>query len=156
MKLDADKIISRSFWILRDDSVTSVIFNKPPLKAFRCAESLKDLSVRSSLPRNLSNQLTGTSPCNRTVCRTCPHVNSRYTITTPKGRVNITGHFFCITNNVMYCLTRIKCSCTVYIGATGRRLANRFAGMSSTGEMTGLFLLTSTRPFTRLRTRRLR
>ena len=101
MNLDACKIISRNFRILRDDSTTGNIFDKPPLKAFMRAKNLKDLAVRSSLPRNLPNQPTGTFPCNKTVCRTCPHVNSSATFTTPKGHVNITGHFSrCITDKV--------------------------------------------------------
>ena len=73
--LVAVNIISRIFRILHEDSRTANIFNKPPLKAFRRAENLKDLLVRSSLPQNPSNQPPGTFPCYRTVCRTCPHVN---------------------------------------------------------------------------------
>ena len=51
--LVARKIISRNFQILREDSTTNNIFNKPPLKAFRLAKNLKDLLVRSRLARNL-------------------------------------------------------------------------------------------------------
>ena len=54
------KIISRNFRILCEDSRTSKIFNKPPLKAFRRAKNLKGLSVRNSLPRNLPHQSPGT------------------------------------------------------------------------------------------------
>ena len=124
--LVVEKIISRNFRILREDSRTSKIFNKPPLKAFRRAKNLKDLLVRNSLPRNLPHQSPGTFPCNRTVCRTCPHVNSSSTIATPKGHVYITGHFSCITEHVVYCLSCTKCPSIVYIGETGRRLVNRF------------------------------
>ena len=60
------------------------------------------------------------------VCRTCPHVNSSSTITTPKGHVYITGHFSCITEHVVYCLSCTKCPSIVYIGETGRRLADCF------------------------------
>ena len=49
-----------------------------------------------------------------------PNVNSSNTITTPKGHVNITGHYTCTAENVVYCLTY------VYIGETGRRMADRF------------------------------
>ena len=120
------KIVSRNFRILPEDSTTRNIFNKPQLKAFRRAKNLKDLLVRSSLPRNLPDQSRGTFPCKRTVCRTCPHVNSSSTITTPKGHVNITGHFSCITENAVYCLSCTKCLSAVYIGETGRRLADPF------------------------------
>ena len=79
--LVAVKIISRNFRILHEDSTTANIFNKPPLKAFRRAKNLKDLLVRTSLPKHPSKQLPGTFPCNRTVCRTCPHVNLSPSIT---------------------------------------------------------------------------
>ena len=125
-KLVVEKIISRNFRILNEDSRTSKIFDKPPLKAFSRAKNLKDLQVRNSLPRNLPHQSPGTFPCNSTICRTCPHVNSSSTITTPKGHVYITGHFSCITENVVYCLSCTKCPSIVYIGETGRRLADRF------------------------------
>ena len=124
--LAVEKIISRNFQILREDSRTSKIFNKPPLNAFRRAKNLKDLLVRNSLPQNLPHQSPGTFPCNRTVCRTCPHVNSSSAIVTPKGHVYITGHFSCITELVVYCLSCTKCPSIVYIGETGRRLADRF------------------------------
>ena len=107
--LVVEKIISRNFRIRREHNRTSKIFIKPPLKALRRAKNLKDLLVRISLPRNLPHQSLGTFPCNRTVCRTCPYVNSSSTITTPKGHVYIT-----------------KCPSIVYIGETGRRLADRF------------------------------
>ena len=48
MNLDAGKIISTNFRILRDDSTTNNIFNKPLPKAFRRTKNLKDLLVRSS------------------------------------------------------------------------------------------------------------
>ena len=120
-------MISRNFWILREDSRTSKIFNKPPLKTFRRAKNLKGLLViRNSLPPNLPHQSPGTFACNRTVYRTCPHVNSSSTITTPKEHVYITGHFSCITEQVVYCLSCTKSPSIVYIGETGRRLADRF------------------------------
>ena len=122
--LVAEKIISRKF--SRGYSATRNIFNKPPLKAFRRTKNLKDLLLRSSLLRNLPQQPPGTLSCNRTVCRTCPHVNSSSTITTPKRHVNITEHFSCITEHMVYCLSCTKCPSTVYIGETRRRLADRF------------------------------
>ena len=104
-----------------EDSTTSNLFNKPPLKAFRRTKNLNDLLVRSSLPRNLPHQSPG-----RIVSCTCPHVNSSSIITKSKGHVDITVHFSCITENVVYCLSYNKCPSTVYIGETGRRLADHF------------------------------
>ena len=86
----------------------------------------RNLVAGKIIRRNLPDQLPGTFPCNRTSCRTCSHVNSSSTITTPKGHVNITGHFSCITENVVYCLSCTKCLSAVYIGETGRRLADPF------------------------------
>ncbi len=88
MNQDACKIISGNFKILHDDNTINNIFRKPPLIAFRRAKNLKDLYVRSSLPQDPPNHPTSTFPCNRTGCRTCPHVNSSNTIATPKGHVN--------------------------------------------------------------------
>ena len=82
--LIAEKIISRNFRILREDSMTRNIFNKPPPKAFRRAKNLKDLLVRSSLTRNPPQQSQGTFLCNRPVCRRSPHVNSSSIVTAPK------------------------------------------------------------------------
>ena len=96
------------------------------LKAFRRAKNLKDLRLRNSLPGNLPHQSPGTFPCNRTVRRTCPNVNSSSTITTPKGMFYITGHFSCITEQVVHCLSYTKCPSIVSIWETGCRLADRF------------------------------
>ena len=96
--------------------MTRNIFNKPPLKAFRHAKNLKDLLV--SLPQNLPALVTGPFA-------TRPYVNSS-TITTPKRHVNIKGHFSCITEHVVYCLSCTKCPLTVYIGETGCRSVDRF------------------------------
>ena len=114
--LVAQKTISRNFQIVCEDSMTRNIFNKPPLKAFRHAKNLKDLLV--SLPQNLPALVTGPFA-------TRPHVNSS-TITTPKRHVNIKGHFSCITEHVVYCLSCTKCPLTVYIGETGCRSVDRF------------------------------
>ena len=48
MNLDASKIISTNFRILRDDSTTNNIFDKPLPRAFRRTKNLKYLLVRSS------------------------------------------------------------------------------------------------------------
>ena len=144
--LVAQKTISRNFQIVCEDSMTRNIFNKPPLKAFRHAKNLKDLLV--SLPQNLPQQSPGTFPCNRTVCRRSPRVNSSSIITTPKRHVNITTHFSCITEHVVYCL-----SCTVSIDSVfwGDCSFENTAEMSSTGGMTFRYLPTSIQQITHWR-----
>ena len=112
VKLDASKIISRNFRSLRDDSTTRNILNKLPLKAYGRSKNLRDLLVRSSLPRNLPNQPTGAFPCNRTVCFSCHHVNSS-TTRDAQGTSLHHGTFFSgITDSVVYYLTYIKCPST--------------------------------------------
>ena len=107
MNLVAEKIISRKFRTFREDSTTRNIFHKPPLKAFRRAKNLKDLLHRSSLLRNLPQQPPGTLPCNRTVCRTCPHVNSSSTITTQNDMLT-SRNIFPASRNTWFiaCLAR--------------------------------------------------
>ena len=51
------------------------------------------------------NDQPGTFTCKRTRCKTCP--------------------FICISTNVIYCITCTLCK-KIYIGETGRRLADRF------------------------------
>ena len=47
-------------------------------------------------------------------------------ITTPKGVIKITGHVTCTSESLIYCISCRKCPTAVYIGETGRRLADRF------------------------------
>ena len=40
--------------------------------------------------------------------------------------MKIKGHFTCISENIICCISYRKCPKSVYIGETGRRLADRF------------------------------
>ena len=68
----------------------------------------------------------GTFPCRRTICRTCPHITEATSIPAPGGHIKITGHFTCISENIIYCISCRKCPKAVYIRETGRRMADRF------------------------------
>ena len=104
----------------------SVIFPQPPLEAYRRAQNLRDLLVHSDFPLDQPAQ-PGTFPCKRTICRTCPHINQSTSIPSPGGHIKIiTRHFTCTSDNVIYCISCRKCPETVYVGETGRRLADRF------------------------------
>ena len=46
-------------------------------------------------------------------------------ISGPNRSVKVTDHFTCISTNVIYCITCTLCK-KIYIGETGRRLADRF------------------------------
>ena len=119
-------ILSRNYNILTNDDSTRVIFSQPPLKAYRRAKNLRDLLVHSDFPPDQPAQQPGTFTCNRTICRTCPHINQSTSIPSPGGQIKITGHFTCTSENVIYCISCRKCPRAVYIGETGRRLADRF------------------------------
>ena len=120
------KILSRNYNILTNDDSTRVIFSQPPLKAYRRAKNLRDLLVHSDFPPAQPAQRLGTFPCKRTICRTCAHINQTTSIPSPGGQIKITGHFTCTSDNVIYCISCRKCPRAVYIGDTGRRLADRF------------------------------
>ena len=61
----------------------------------------------------------------RTRCKTCPFISNTVNISGPNRSVKVTDHFTCISSNVIYCITCTLCK-KIYIGETGRRLADRF------------------------------
>ena len=61
----------------------------------------------------------------RTRCKTCPFISNTVKISGPNRSVKVTDNFTCISTNVIYCITCALCK-KVYIGETGRRLADRF------------------------------
>ena len=120
------KILSRNYNILTNDDSTRVIFPQPPLKVYTRAKNLRDLLVHSDFPPAQPAQQPGTFPYKRTICRTCAHINQSTSIPSPGGQIKITGHFTCTSDNVIYCISCRKCPRAVYIGETGRGLADRF------------------------------
>ena len=63
---------------------------------------------------------------NEPICRTCSHIIQSTSLSSPGGQIKITRNFTCASDNVIYCISCRKCPGTVYIGETGRRLADRF------------------------------
>ena len=64
--------------------------------------------------------------CICTRCKTCPYISNTVEISGPNRSVKVTDHFTCISTNVIYnCITCTLCR-KIYIGETGRRLADRF------------------------------
>ena len=61
----------------------------------------------------------------RTRCKTCPFISNMVKISGPNRSAKISDHFTCISANVIYCITCTLCK-KIYIGETGRRLADRF------------------------------
>ena len=50
-------------------------FSQPPLKAYRQARNVRDLSIHSDLSPDYAWLLPRTFPCERTICRTCSRIN---------------------------------------------------------------------------------
>ena len=86
------------------------------------ATNLGNFLVRSTFKFN--NQ-PGTLTCKRKRCKTCPFISNTVQISGPNRSVKVTDHFTCISTNVIYCISCTICK-KIYIGETGRRLADRF------------------------------
>ena len=85
---------------------------------------LKFLRIKFLTAFKSDNQ-PGTFKCTRTRCKTCPFISNMVKISGPNRSAKITDHFTCISANVIYCITCTLCK-KIYIGETGRRLADRF------------------------------
>ena len=90
--------------------------------------SINDQGLSTSVhykPTDSHNYLLHSSSHQRTQCKTCPFVSNTVKISGPNRSVKVTDHFTCISTNVIYCITCTLCK-KIYIGETGRRLADRF------------------------------
>ena len=115
-------VILKNFKILSNDPETKHIFSLPPLISFKRDKNLGNFLVRSAFK---FNNKPGTFTCKRTRCKTCPFISNTVNISGPNRSVKVTDHFTCISSNVIYCITCTLCK-KIYIGETGRRLADRF------------------------------
>ena len=78
--LVAEKIITRNFRILREDSTTRNIFNKQPLKAFRRAKNLKGSASQRQPTSEPATAITGTFPCDQVTGPFAAHSPCKYII----------------------------------------------------------------------------
>ena len=67
----------------------------------------------------------GTFPCGRSQCNTCTHTNASPRINKPGGYITINSKYSFISYNVLYAIKCHTCN-KIYIGQTGRRLADHF------------------------------
>lgn len=117
------KVVKHHFKDLQTDEVVGHVFKDQPMIAYRKDKNLKDLLVRARIPGSI--EIGGTSKCNRSRCLTCHHVNSDKTVVGPKGIFNVNSNFTCTSAGVVYCIVCNRCG-ELYVGETGRRLADRF------------------------------
>ena len=120
--LAVKNVILKNFKILRNDPETQHIFSLPPLISFKRDKNIGNFLVRSAFK---SDNQPGTFKCTRTRCKTCPFISNMVKISGPNRSAKISDHFTCISANVIYCITCTLCK-KIYIGETGRRLADRF------------------------------
>ena len=115
-------VILKNFKILRNDPETKHMFSLLPLISFKCNKNLGNFLVRSAFK---FNDQPKTFTCKRTRCKTCPFLSNTVKISGPNRSVKVIDYFTCIKTNVIYCITCTLCK-KIYIGETGRRLADRF------------------------------
>ena len=111
-----------NFKLLQHDPTTAEIFAQPLLISYKRNKNLSNFLVKSTLK---SDHQPGTFKCARVRCRTCPFISNANKISGPKRTIAITDHFWCISTNLIYCITCTLCK-KIYIGETGRRLGDRF------------------------------
>ena len=99
---------------------------------FKRDKNLGNFLVRSAF--RCSNQ-PRTFTCKRTRCKSssCPFISNTVKISGTKRSVKVADHFTCISTIVIYCITYTLCK-KIYIGETGRRLADRFREHLRDGE----------------------
>ena len=86
------EIAKRNWNFLQSKERLSLIFNKPPLVAYRRPKSLRDRLVRSRFvnetPQNLIPK--GCRACERTKCSWCKKINQTTTFTSPNNNKTFT------------------------------------------------------------------
>ena len=86
------EIAKRNWNFLKSKERLSLIFNKPPLFAYRRPKSLRDRLVRSRFvsetPQNLIPK--GCRACERTKCSWCKEINQTTTFTGPNNKKTFT------------------------------------------------------------------
>ena len=90
--------------------------------------NLKDILIKGTLEDN--QQPRGTTPCGKTRCKTCDHIQLGNTIKKDQERYQIRGSFTCLSRNVIYLLTCSICEKRC-IGETEQTLNGRCRGHES-------------------------
>ena len=97
----------------------SHLFQKP---------KLKDILIKGPLEN--TQQPRGTTPCGKSRCKTCDHIQLGNTIVKEQETYHIRGSFTCQSRNIIYLLT-----CSIfnkqYIGETEQTLNTRCRGHES-------------------------
>ena len=84
-----------------------------------------NFTERRNRQNSIHTYLPPTEPCYQKCHSHCPFISNTVKISGTNRSVKVTVHFTCISTNVIYCITCTLCK-KIYIGETGRRLADRF------------------------------
>ena len=117
------RFLIQNFRILLTDLQTRDIFPRAPFLAYKRDLSPRSMQVRST--DNSSTEQPGSCACHRSRCNTCGYINPPTEIPGPKCTFTIREHFTCMSENLVNCISRCRCS-RLYIGETGRSLRSRF------------------------------
>ena len=120
------RIILKHYMTLMTDKDTKDIFKLLPITSYKRERNLCIHLVRASEPQTHMFSDAGTFSCRHRYCNTCKFVTncSAIHIKVPIGSSNVTESFICISNNIVYGTICKRCN-IIYIGETGRRLADR-------------------------------
>ena len=108
------------------DQDTKEMFKLLPITSYIREPNLCNHLVRASEPQSLIFSDAGTFSCKRRRCNICKFVTncSAIHIKGPRGSFNVTQPITCIYKNIVYGIICKQCN-IIYIGETGRRLADR-------------------------------
>ena len=120
------RIILKHYKTLMTDQDTKDIFKLLPITSYKRERNLCNHLVRASEPQSLIFSDAGTFSCKRRRCNICKFITncSVIHIKGPKGSFNVAQPFTCISKNIVYGNICKRCN-IIYIGETGRRLADR-------------------------------
>ena len=122
------RIILKHYKTPMTDQDTKDIFKILPSTSYKRERNLCNQLVRASEPQSLIFSDAGTFSCKRRRCNTCKFVTNCSAIHKegPKGSINVTETFACISKSIVYGIICKRCN-IIYIGETGRRLADRIS-----------------------------
>ena len=123
------RILREGFHILSSDPSTQDLLTKPPLVTLCKPPNLRQLMVDTSLRTHNPVASTGSRPCNRPRCKTCPihPPASSFTTSCTNLTYPITTHAECKSMNLIYQLQCNLCK-SFYIGDTRHSLSDRMNG----------------------------
>ncbi|XP_049941577.1 uncharacterized protein LOC126418718 isoform X1 [Schistocerca serialis cubense] len=114
-------------------SILHEILPTPPIVSFRRPPNLRNLLVHPYEIPKPSSLPSGSYPCNRPRCKTCPMQPPTTTYSSPVTRkvYTIKGRAMCESTHVIYQLTCLHCD-ALYVGMTSNKLSIHMNGHRQT------------------------